>query len=178
MSPQTKKSWLSILKEDPHAQRVAIVYACIFGFVLVAVIVTGISALKISEVKSVSGASTMLSTYAQVGATFAGFLIVGLIFLIQSRANKEWATKTGPLGLIRMFDIIFFVLATVVFSLMAISATDSLGYVSGLTQVDKETVNMVRGTAVLLRIGYALASIGFGALIANHMDRIKEIRLR
>ena len=177
-SSQTKDGWLTMLTKDPHARRVAIINIAILGFILVAVLVVAASALKNPPVQSVSGASTMLSSCAQVGATFAGFLMVGLIFLIQLKSNKQWITSSGPLKLIRSLDVIFFGLATVVFSLMALIATDSLGYVASQTQIDDKTIDFVSQTAVLLRVGMVLATVGFSSLIVNYWDRMKETRLR
>jgi hypothetical protein len=165
---------MTTLIKKPRAWRVIIVNILVLAVILVVVAVVAGMALKTPPIQNVSGALTMLSTFAQVSSTIAGFLIVGLIFLIQSRRS----TKGEPLVLLRLYDIIFFGLAILAFSYATINATDGMRYVASKSQVDALTTDYLRWTAVSLWAGYMLALVGFCGLIMNYKDRIKEIRLR
>jgi len=161
------------LTEDQRAQRVLALNIFFLAVIIIVVLIVAVRAQENPSVQGVSGALTILSTFAQVSATIAGFLIVGLIFLIQSRA-----TKGEPLVLMSMYDIIFFGAATVVFSLTTINATDGLRYVASQTLVDFRTTDFLRWTLALMWAGYVLATAGFSVLVVNYKDRMKKIRLR
>jgi hypothetical protein len=148
-------------------------YFVFFGAIIFMLVYETVLALRNPSVQSVSAALTVLSSSAQVGATFAGFLIVGVLFLIQSRFTED---KT--FSFMGVADIIFFGLAIVVFSWMALYATDSLAYVSGRTQVDSAIVAMVSTANVILRVGITFVIVGFALLMSRYKGRLKEIRFR
>lgn len=100
-------------------------------------------------------------------------MIVGLVFLIPM---KPWGK--APLRLFDVLDVIFFGFAVVVFTLMTLTTTSYLAYVSSQTQVNSAIVSNMRQTYAMLQVGVIFVLVGFAGLWGNYRKHLKEIRFR
>ena len=110
------------------------------------------------NISTVDSATTLTSTTAQVAATFAGFLVVALLFLIDRR-RRDWE-KTKTMWVVT--DVVLFGIALVVFAVTALLALDGLGYILSQEAVDDNILWNLRERAALVKIGLALVASGFG----------------
>ena len=119
-------------------------------------------------VRNIDDAVTFLSVCAQVNATVAGFLLVGLLFLVQKRSftfrPKRW--------FIQYFDIAVLGVATAILVINAFECLSSILYAMGQDAVNQEIAADVTLAIFFSKLSYIIIIIGLWSTIGFSKGRV------
>jgi hypothetical protein len=138
-------------------------------FLMIMIVVVGAEYVIISSgkvhVTTVSAASAILTSAAQVCATFAGFLVVAIVYLIEKRRP----ILGGTLSFWGFLDLALFLVAALLFAWVALSSIENLGYLLSDSELSTGAQNSVLSVILATKIGMWLLAIGFGYLIGFNL---------
>jgi hypothetical protein len=113
--------------------------------------------------KDATVASNILSSIAQVSATFAGLLLVGMVYYLSNK--KEMKIRQ----IFDITDILLLVSATIVFSYLAWKSLGGMIEVSDVAATGDTLQSSVRSSISLMGFGIGLVISGLSFRVTNYM---------
>lgn len=125
-------------------------------------------------IRSIDDAVTFLSVSSQVNATFAGFLLVGLIFLVRERAfsfKKKW-------WYVEFLDISLLGSAMILLVITAFEGLISIPETTRELEVTPEILDNLAATVLFIKLSYILVLMGLMAAVISFKARSDSERER
>jgi hypothetical protein len=151
------------LKRQPFAGLYVVV------LILTVLVITIFGTVRNFQIGSLEAASTILTLCAQVGATFAGFLIVAIVFIVERRRHDlatDWTFWD-------ILDIAFLAAAMFVFTVVSLGSTIDLVSILNQSEVNSIVSGRVLRAIILFEIGTAAASSGVGFMLGIEVGKYR-----
>jgi len=150
----------------------AVPMVVVFGFITVALVSASFAHAHLSSVdmKSIDDVVLFENASAQMSATFAGFLVVGLLFLIRRR---DFSFRT-PGWKWKYLDILFLAGAVWTLAGNAFNSLLHMAYALSQDEVTPAVMSQVRLELATLILALALFGVGIGLAVGISMGRNSE----
>lgn len=138
--------------------RVKAISYVIFALVAAIIVQFSYSSASSIDVKSVEAAVTFESVSAQVSATLAGFLIVGLLFILKERPidfkERDWR--------VWRLDIIALGAAALVLATNALNSVLQIGFALSQDELNSEITKDIQQETFMISLALGLFSVAVG----------------